>query len=59
MPDEDAKSPEEPEEGPAWEFRKEFKISGQMKEVIQLSMNAAESELKVLRRKLEKLHYGS
>jgi hypothetical protein len=63
---EEAKAPEAtPEEEkqepqpPNWEFKKEFAINKRMREVAHLTISAAESELVLLRRKLEKLHYGS
>ena len=53
-------SEEEAEEPKAtWEFKKEFEINRRMKEVIGLTIKATESELKVLRRKLDKMTYGS
>lgn len=42
-----------------WEQRNEFKINGRMREVVNLTISATEAELAVLRRKLEKLTYGS
>lgn len=46
-------------EPPKWEYRKSFKINERMKEVIGLTIKVTESELAVLRRKLDKLTYGS
>jgi len=45
----------------SWEHKKlkDFKIHGHMKDVIKQTIKASEAELKVLRRKLEKLTYGS
>jgi hypothetical protein len=62
MPDENAPPPETPKpeaEGPKWEQRTNFRINSQMTEVIHLALSASEAELKVLRRKLDKLQYGS
>lgn len=62
MPDQNAPPPEHsapPPDGPKWEHKTSFGITGQMKQVIELAMSASQAELKVLRRKLEKLQYGS
>lgn len=56
---EDQKPEEAKPEAPAWEHRKSFRINERMKEVIGLTIKATESELTVLRRKLNKLTYGS
>ena len=56
------KKPETPAsepEGPKWEYKEKFKIHEDMKQVLSLSISAAQMELKHLRRKLEKLTYGS
>ena len=64
MENEDQK-PEEPTpetaqpEPPKWEYRNEFKITGRMRDVVGLTIKATEAELAVLRRKLNKLTYGS
>lgn len=42
-----------------WEYRTEFRITSQMREVVKLTKAVAESEIERLRRKLEKLTYGS
>jgi hypothetical protein len=56
----DEKTPETPpNEPPKWEHKTEFGINKQMREVLRLTISASEAELKVLRRKLEKLTYGS
>lgn len=47
-----------PEDNPQWEYREEFKIHARMKEVVRLTISAAEAELAAARRKLEKLSYG-
>lgn len=46
-------------EAPKWEYKKEFGINTQMREVVRLTISASEAEMKLLRRKLEKLQYGS
>lgn len=43
---------------PTWEKR-EFAINGKMKNVIHLGIKATEAEIATLRRKIEKLQYGS
>lgn len=42
-----------------WEYRKEFGIVTKMREAIKVTKVATESELSLLRRKLERLQYGS
>ena len=42
-----------------WEQRTEFKINGQMREVIKATITAYQSQIDVYRRKIEKLQYGS
>jgi hypothetical protein len=46
-------------EAPKWEYKTEFGINTQMREVVRLTVSATEAEIKLLRRKLEKLQYGS
>lgn len=52
---EEEKSSESP---PQWEYKEEFGIVGEMKKVINLTIQATEMELEALRRKLERLTYG-
>lgn len=42
-----------------WEYREEFRINTKMREVIKLTKAVTESEIDRLRRKVEKLTYGS
>ena len=56
--------PTEPESGDKppqanWEFRKEFRINTKMREILNLTKQVTESEIDRLRRKVEKLTYGS
>ena len=44
---------------PKWEFKQEFAINTKMREVIGLAVKASEAEISMLRRKLDKLTYGS
>jgi len=44
---------------PAWEHKKRFGIHDRMKEIILLSKDASEKEIKRLKRKVRKLQYGS
>lgn len=44
---------------PQWEFRKEFRINTQMREMLNLTRKVTELEIDRLRRKVEKLTYGS
>lgn len=52
MTDEKPKTPE-------WQYKKEFEINKRMKEVVKLTISATQAELDGLRRKLDKLTYGS
>jgi hypothetical protein len=54
-------SAEEPPQQPAfdWERKDRFRILGEMRKVVNLTISATEAELTVLRRKLNKLTYGS
>jgi hypothetical protein len=49
------------EEAPkySWEYKKEFGIIQEMRKVVLLTKQATELELDGLRRKLERLTYGS
>jgi hypothetical protein len=42
-----------------WEYRTEFRINQQMREVVGLTKKVVEGEIDRLRRKVEKLTYGS
>lgn len=42
-----------------WEYREEFRINRQMREIVTLAKVVTEAEIDRLRRKLEKLTYGS
>lgn len=55
---EEKKEPEVPPQA-NWEYRKEFGIVTKMREAILTTKTATESELVLLRRKLERLTYGS
>ncbi len=57
--EETAAPEEEPKKGPAWEYKKDFAINNTMREVIGLTVSAAEAEINVLKRKLAKLQYGA
>lgn len=49
-------------EGPPkinWEYKERFPIHDRMTEVLNLAIKASEAELSGLRRKLDKLQYGS
>lgn len=61
MADEDIKPEEVAEEGPkaVWEERNEFKINGHMREVIKATIGVCEAQIKLYKRKIEKLQYGS
>lgn len=42
-----------------WQYKEEFAINTKMREVIGLAIKASEAEIGTLRRKLDKLTYGS
>jgi hypothetical protein len=54
MPDEKQTPP-----APEWNYKEEFGIVSQLKQVVQATQKASELELAELRRKLERLTYGS
>jgi hypothetical protein len=56
MPEE-KKDPEIPQVN--WEYRKEFGINSKLREAVLLTKDATQSEIASLRRKLERLTYGS
>ncbi len=56
-PKEDQNSTEDT--APKWEYREHLKINNQVKMIAQMAKTVAEGELVRLRRKLEKLKYGS
>lgn len=58
MMDEEKKDPEVTTQA-NWEYRKEFGIVTKMRDAILTTKTATESELALLRRKLERLTYGS
>ena len=68
MSEEDTKTPPEtpsaePQpEGPLppqWEYRRNFKITEKMKNIVNLTMEATQSEIKRLRKRIDKLTYGA
>jgi hypothetical protein len=54
---EEKKDPDVPQIN--WEHRKEFGINSKLREAVLLTKDATQSEIAVLRRKLERLTYGS
>jgi hypothetical protein len=42
-----------------WQYRKTLKINQRMAHVVNLTIEATKAEIKVLRRKVDKLTYGS
>jgi hypothetical protein len=42
-----------------WQYRKTLKINQKMANVVNLTIDAARAEIKTLRRKVDKLTYGS
>jgi hypothetical protein len=42
-----------------WAYKERLPIHNRMKEVVGLTIKAAQAELEAARRKLRKLHYGS
>jgi hypothetical protein len=53
MPD-DRKNP-----NPEWEYKEEFGIVSQLKQAVRATQKASEQELAELRRRLERITYGS
>ena len=44
---------------PEWKYKTELGVNKQMKEVIQATLDVTKAEIERLRRKVEKLTYGS
>lgn len=42
-----------------WEYRKEFRINTEMRSVVELTIKVTQAQIDLLRRKVEKLQYGS
>jgi hypothetical protein len=62
MPDENEKVPETPpaeEPKASWNYKKTMGIHEEMQKIVHLTISATQSEITALRRKLEKLQYGS
>jgi hypothetical protein len=62
----DEKTPDKTLEEPAteepkaqWEYKRDFKVVSEMRTIVTAARGAAEKELAQLRRKLDKLTYGS
>lgn len=51
--------PAEAPKPPAWEYKTEFGINTQLREIVLKSKEFAEAELATLRRKLDRITYGS
>lgn len=47
------------QKNPEWEYKEEFGIVTRLKEAVKVTAVASEKELSNLRRKLERLTYGS
>lgn len=56
-----AEEEKKPEESPraSWQYKEEFGIVTKLREAILLTKGATEKELEGLRRKLDRLTYGS
>lgn len=52
-------SEEKDQTTPEWEYKTRFRIVDELRTVTQKAKEASEKELKALRRKLDKLTYGS
>lgn len=52
---EEEKGPPKPE----WKYKEEFNIVGNLRKAVTAAKEASEKDLVVLRRRLEKLTYGS
>ncbi len=44
---------------PKWEFRKEMRISKEMREIVKATIAVSQKQIDLLKRKVEKLQYGS
>jgi len=56
----DCPKPEETSKAQAtWEYKTEFGIAAKMREVIEVTVKVAETEIERYKRKIEKLTYGS
>jgi hypothetical protein len=44
---------------PQWEYRTNFKVNDRMKDIVNLSIEVSKAEIKRLRKKIDKLTYGS
>jgi len=42
-----------------WEFRNEFRINREMRSVVEATIKVTQTQIDILRRKVEKLQYGS
>ena len=49
---------ESKESAPKWEYKTEFGIITEMKKLVNLTIEATEKELELLRKKLERMTYG-
>ncbi len=60
-PNSETPTEEQPEEKPraVWEKRTEFRINQQMKSLVEATIKVTEAQIALLRRKVEKLQYGS
>ena len=58
---EEPKAEAKPDDEPKaqWSFKRNLGVNEQMKKVINLTIEATNAEIAVLRRKLERLTYGS
>jgi len=55
----ESKSNESQAEACEWKYKTEFGLVGELRKVVLLTKQATEMELEGLRRKLERLTYGS
>lgn len=56
----DDPKPEPPQdEAPSWQYKTEFGINTRLREVIKMTIEASTLEVEALKRKLDKLTYGS
>jgi len=54
----DEKTPETPPP-PKWEYRTEMRISKEMREIVKATIKVSQAQIDLLKRKIEKLQYGS
>lgn len=50
---------EKPPEPPKWEYRTEMRINREMRNIVAATIKVSQAQIDLLKRKIEKLQYGS